>query len=489
MTSYCRYGGLDDEGKPHVTGLGGFESMVLEHLWAAIAQEFPPPPPPPSEIAYERAFHVHFVEDRSRGFIGRQAMLADMTVFADDPARGDSLPLVIHGTPGSGKTSMICSFAKCYAETHPEVVTLVHVVSASPSSTDVREMLLRLSRELVDRFTLLDWREDVLVENQAVKEAFLTVLAKAGEEARREGTHVIIIIDAVNQLSSYNGAWGMDWLPTYSPPCVRIVLTSTSDSECMAALAKRDPRPPQWEIPPLSTGEREEIVRQQLTEYRKKLTRGQLALLLDKKESAKPLFLLTACEELRLQAQYGMDGTGVDEKIRDLPGEVPLLLDVVLERVERDMGTWAKASAATALLPDVTALADGGGGAMTASDDGDVVSSPVVALGGAGTGDVSAAATSGSLSARSRRGSRSKRSAGTASDGSYDSNAATAGAAGKLDADPGRIFNDSIRDPDLLGKQVVKKALTLILVSRHGLQESELLELLAPRGKKMLPPM
>ena len=50
-------------------------------------------------------------------------------------------------------------------------------------------------------------------------------------------------------------------------------------------------------------------------------------------------------EELRLQAQYGQTGLGVDEKIQQLPGTVSHLLDVVLERVERDLSTWASSGA------------------------------------------------------------------------------------------------------------------------------------------------
>jgi len=106
------------------------------------------------------------------------------------------------------------------------------------------------------------------------------------------------------------------------------------------------------EIPALAEAERTEIVVRQLSEYRKKLTKERMRLLLDKKESAKPLFLLTACEELRLQAQYGMGGSGVDVFIRSLPQEIPSLLDMVLERVERDLAAWAKTAAANALLPE-----------------------------------------------------------------------------------------------------------------------------------------
>ena len=56
---------------------------------------------------------------------------------------------------------------------------------------------------------------------------------------------------------------------------------------------------PQLDIPGLSKAECEEIVVQQLREYRKRLTREQLELLLGKTEANKPLYLLTCCEELR----------------------------------------------------------------------------------------------------------------------------------------------------------------------------------------------
>ncbi len=33
-----------------------------------------------------------------------------------------------------------------------------------------------------------------------------------------------------------------------------------------------------------------------------------------------------------------------------------------------------------------------------------------------------------------------------------------------------RLFNDNLTDPDLIARQIVKKTLTLIDASRHGLQ-------------------
>ena len=47
-----------------------------------------------------------------------------------------------------------------------------------------------------------------------------------------------------------------------------------------------------------------------------------------------PLFLVTACEELRLQAEYGMGGEGVDKFINTLPPSTDALMGMVLARIE-----------------------------------------------------------------------------------------------------------------------------------------------------------
>ena len=59
-------------------------------------------------------------------------------------------------------------------------------------------------------------------------------------------------------------------------------------------------------------------------------------LLLSPPPTFPPHYIYPQCILLiRLQAQYGVSGSGVDEKIRELPGEIPALMDVMLERVER----------------------------------------------------------------------------------------------------------------------------------------------------------
>ena len=79
-------------------------------------------------------------------------------------------------------------------------------------------------------------------------------------------------------------------------------------------------------------------MREILSANRKRLdeTAGtdQLSLLLAKREAAVPLWLIVACEELRV---FG-DFERVTEHIRGLADDVPALLDHLLARLERDHG-------------------------------------------------------------------------------------------------------------------------------------------------------
>lgn len=144
--------------------------MILADLYKAVCFEFPPPPPPLSDLEVERTFHAHFVDERSRQFVGRQKLIARLVSIVDSDIHHESLPLVVIGQSGSGKTSLVTSLAKHYAETHPNAFVLVHVVSASPTSTDVRETLLRLTRELQDRYDLAIEVDEA--DFQAIKEGF-----------------------------------------------------------------------------------------------------------------------------------------------------------------------------------------------------------------------------------------------------------------------------------------------------------------------------
>ena len=121
---------------------------------------------------------------------------------------GDNLPPCRGGAP--------CR----YTESRPNVFMLVHVVSASPTSTDIREVLIRICRELKARFPSIEWDLEENEDYQQVKDAFFKTLERAGESALVEKTFILLIIDAINQLNPFYNAQTMDWFPTYLYVCV-----------------------------------------------------------------------------------------------------------------------------------------------------------------------------------------------------------------------------------------------------------------------------
>jgi telomerase protein component 1 len=82
----------------------------------------------------------------------------------------------------------------------------------------------------------------------------------------------------------------------------------------------------------LTASEQQEIVEKTLWEYRKKLTAAQMQQLLQKSDAYKPLYLVVACEELRVFGVFEK----LSERIQEMAQTVPNLFAEVLQRLEGD---------------------------------------------------------------------------------------------------------------------------------------------------------
>ncbi|ELR16687.1 NACHT domain containing protein [Acanthamoeba castellanii str. Neff] len=188
--------------------------------------------------------------------------------------------------------------------------------------------------------------EGVAEDYTALKQGFLKLLEKAA--AAVAGSHktaqrrLVLIIDALNQLDESYNAHSLDWLPRELPKGLRVVV-STLRGSCLDSINRRPNV--QITVGPLDLDERKEIVRKTLWEYRKKLDDRQMKRLLSKKDAYKPLYLIVACEELRVFGVYEL----VSERIDSMADTVPALFEEVLMRLEKDHG-WDLVRNALALL-------------------------------------------------------------------------------------------------------------------------------------------
>jgi Tfp pilus assembly protein PilF len=313
----CRW----DESEKRVVDLDAVGEHVLEDLWQAICAEYPAEAPEPDPLTVEREAHEAFAEERSRLHVGRENEARRLSEYVGG---SDRRPALIAGESGCGKSAFLASWSRHYASEHPEDLLLSYFVGASPSSTDHRRLLRTICGELKRALALEDQIPD---EDEKLSDTLAALLREASSKRER----VVLVIDALDQLSPLEGAHGLGWLLDYIPGQTRLVV-STLEGDCLDVLRRHGAA--EIALPPLDAQEQRQIVETVLGEWRRKLDKPQLAALLNHPGVSNPLYLRVALEELRLFGRFEQ----LLPQIEGLAAGVSGLFDQVLERLEQDHG-------------------------------------------------------------------------------------------------------------------------------------------------------
>jgi hypothetical protein len=278
-------------------------------------------------LADERAAMEAFIEERTRSyFVGSRWSTLNGVRRHAEGVEGNGY-LCVTGYPGSGKSALLGQFCRKYSgrSAHPDALVIPHFVGASPGSTDVRRVLRRLCHELAAGAGL----EDRIPEQyERLRRTFQDFLERAARTR-----HVVIVIDAIDQLDPAYEASSMLWLPNDLPANVWIVL-SCSPCVALEALRVRLHPPRELPLPALTESDVTSIIQAFLKRYRKKMSEEQIRALIDKPMSSSPLYLCVALEELRTLGVH----EEMTARIRELPGETQALFRWVLRRLEQDPG-------------------------------------------------------------------------------------------------------------------------------------------------------
>jgi hypothetical protein len=278
------------------------------------------------EFADENASMEAFVETRVERYVvgSRKDVFDQLLEHARGQEAGNGF-LIVVGEPGSGKSAMLGKFYRDYLESNSHDLVIPHFVGASAASTNVRQVLRRLSHELAMSAGITDGIPD---DFDKLRETFGTFLEKASASR-----HVVILIDAINQMDAAHNAHSMRWLPEKLPANARIIMTTLPGPALDSLRARREP-PVEISLRALNGSDATAIVDDFLSRYRKSFDSQQRAALLGKSGSRTPLYLLTALEELRTLGTY----EEISERIRNLPEETRPLFTWILERLEGDDG-------------------------------------------------------------------------------------------------------------------------------------------------------
>lgn len=276
------------------------------------------------ELENEIENHLRFGEDRTgkdgSRFIGRQDILDRISKTIDDPSR---FPLVVFGASGTGKSALMARAAQQAAE-RPNAEIALRFIGGTPESSDGRALLLSLCQQIARRYgdgeapisqaggygrSDTPKAEDALPSDyRELVEEFQRQLSRATAERP-----LIVFIDALDQLSDFDGARKLLWLPYELPEHVSLVVSTAMDPpECLDALEAKLPGTSLIELEPMTRENGDELLKLWLNDAGRTLEPEQVNYVLDRftdvsgDESAGglPLYLKLAFEEVRHWRSY-----------------------------------------------------------------------------------------------------------------------------------------------------------------------------------------
>jgi hypothetical protein len=255
--------------------------------------------------------HCKFANGLLRFFVGRGEPLQ---AIRDYLTGEEQRVLAVAAEGGAGKSALMAKALEEATDAHANAQIVYRFIGATPSSSDGRSLLVSLCREISRRYG----------EDEEVPYDY-TELASELEKRMAPATAdrpLILLLDALDQLSEAHGARSLTWLPRQLPEGVRVVISTRRGAETFAAVTRLQPE--EVEVGPMEREEGEELLGLWLDDAGRTLTQEQRTKVLDafeeKRSGGRPLYLKLAFEEARLWPSYvpgDQLGSGVDGVIRE----------------------------------------------------------------------------------------------------------------------------------------------------------------------------
>jgi len=298
--------------------------LLLQHLTEHLNKTYPQGTQL-SPFLRERFLHATFARSLTRVYLPNEKYYLELDKYA---ASNITMPMIVKGQSGIGKSAVLANWIKRYKSHHPEVVVIEHWIGSTASSNNYLNILRRIMDEIQN--FLKDSTDDIPTESKELEKVFAQWLEKT--LTRNQLNKVVIIIDGLDNLDDSGNAHTLLWLPQQFPICARIVL-SMSDSRPLEMCNKRGY--PVLEINPLEEGERASFIRQYLDTHSKKLTEQQEFKIARCKQAENPRYLKTLLEDLSIFGNFDDLNTKIDHDLK--AANCSELYEIVLERIEKDL--------------------------------------------------------------------------------------------------------------------------------------------------------
>lgn len=299
---------------------GTLAELVREFLLRIIERDFPTVSLL-TPLEQQRHLQEAFAQSRRQAYIPNPGYLAKL----DEHVCSDGPPLMVYGESGSGKSALLAYWAERLRHRHPELFIVEYYSGIGVGRASPWDIVHYVALEIKERYGV---ERELHITPERLAQQLSLWLAEVQTEK------LVLILDGLNQQDSHHHA--LLWLPSYIPPQVRLVVSSTSEQTLLEVQHRK------WnylQMQPLTIAERRAIIVRFLAEYRKALSRDQIEYLAHDPKCAHVLFLRTLLEELRLFGIHEELNEKLEEYLRST--DTTDLFQRVLERMEDDFGPQA----------------------------------------------------------------------------------------------------------------------------------------------------
>ncbi|CAL1530131.1 unnamed protein product [Lymnaea stagnalis] len=254
-------------------------ASLCERLYTSCVQlideSAPLPEPQAAHSACDEARHQWSrCQYTAASFYNQEASLDQLKTYVTG---GDTVPLVVHGPPGSGKSKMISKMAYHMFEVMDgDYMVILRYIGHTPKSRDLQELLTSICEQIL----LVTGRsnEIVPVELNEIGQYFIDLLVSVPSSKR-----FVILVDGLEQLHTDTHPLPLDWLPRSLPAHVKLVLTLHSTAQSLLDRLLSEILPEQTssflQMVPATVDECEDLLIHLLSNVDRRVTEEQLATL------------------------------------------------------------------------------------------------------------------------------------------------------------------------------------------------------------------
>lgn len=284
-----------------------------------------------SSLYKEVLHHSWFCQDKCATFRGREGILKKVEAFLKDFEKRE--PLVIYGTSGSGKTSIMAVVAKSGRQWLGDgTVTIFRFLGTSPNSSSIRSALASVCIQICEVYGLDHPEADILEDFSQLVRFFHDLIANLPVSAVKP---LVLILDSVDQLSAANNAHLMNWLPKKCSKFVKIIISVLPNYyDILPNIRRSLPIENSYiEVPVLTIDMGKQILEAWLEGIGRTLTDEQFELILAHfTQCPQPLFLKLIFTEASKWASY------TNVRGFDLGSDVGQAIRLLFQRLERNHG-------------------------------------------------------------------------------------------------------------------------------------------------------